>query len=89
MRLIKLLFVILSITNITYSQNYPTIHTRRPRIYIDSTRFDYLHNNMSMGDCGNAYNAFNSAAFNNWYNDPQLYLLGSDSTLWTWDFSSK
>jgi len=88
MRLVLLLFVILSITTITFSQIYPTIHTSRPRIYIDSTRFDYLQNNMNSGDCGNAYNGFNAAVFNNWYNDPQLYLLGSDSTLWTWDFSS-
>lgn len=71
------------------AQTYPPIHNSRPRIYIDSVRFAYLQNNIATGDCGATYNNFKTTVFNNWYNDPQLYLLGSDSTLWTWDFSSK
>ncbi len=72
-----------------YSQNYPDIHYSRPRIYIDSTRFSFLQNNLSTGDCGSTYTSFINAVNSNWYNDPQLYLLGNDSTLWTWDFNSQ
>lgn len=68
---------------------YPDIHFNRPRIYIDSARFAYLHNNISSGNCGATFTSFNNAVLNNWYNDPRLYLLGADSTLWTWDFSSQ
>jgi Secretion system C-terminal sorting domain/Heparinase II/III-like protein len=82
-----LLFALLIIGSITEAQIYPVIHYNRPRIYIDSSRWAFLHNNMNTGDCGVTYNAFNNAVFNNWYNDPQLYLLGTDSTLWTWDFT--
>ena len=71
------------------AQTYPSIHPSRPRIYIDSARFSFIRNNMTSGDCGTTYTNFKNAVFNNWYNDPQLYLLGTDSTLWTWDFSSK
>lgn len=88
MKKLIILFAVLFVSFIVEAQVYPTIHTSRPRIYIDSARFAYLHNNMSIGDCGTTYNDFNNAVFGNWYNDPQLYLLGTDSTLWTWDFNS-
>jgi Secretion system C-terminal sorting domain/Heparinase II/III-like protein len=69
---------------------YPEIHSSRPRIYADSVRLDWLHNNITIpGDCQNTYNDFMYAYNNWWINDPQLYLLGSDSTLWTWDWSSQ
>ena len=83
-----ILFAFLFFCFTVEAQVYPTIHSNRPRIYVDSARFAYLHNNMSIGDCGTTYNDFNNAVFGNWYNDPQLYLLGTDSTLWTWDFNS-
>jgi hypothetical protein len=86
---IRIVFAILFLSSIANGQNYPTIHSYRPRICIDSSRFSFLHNNMSIGDCGITYNDFNNAVFSNWYNDPQLYLLGTDSTLWTWEFNSK
>ncbi len=89
MKEIKLIFALLFFSMLADAQIYPTIHAKRPRIYIDSTRFAYLQNNMSGGDCGTTYNNFNNAVFGNWYNDPQLYLLGTDSTLWTWDFNSQ
>lgn len=74
---------------VVQAQVYPVIHYSRPRIYIDSARFAYLPANMSTGTCGTVYNSFSNAVFNNWYNDPQLYLLGTDSTIWTWDFNSQ
>ena len=70
------------------AQTYPVIHQSRPRIYIDSARFAWLSANITSGDCQTTYNSFHNAVYGNWYNDPQLYLLGSDSTLWTWDFNS-
>jgi hypothetical protein len=70
------------------AQTYPDIHTSRPRIYIDSARFAWLSSNLSSGDCGVTYTQFINAVNNNWYNDPQLYLLGIDSSVWTWDFNS-
>ena len=73
----------------THAQTYPLIHNTRPRIYIDSARFAFIKNNIGTGDCGTTFNNFKTAVFNNWYNDPQLYMLGSDSTLWTWDFTSR
>ncbi len=83
-----LLLAFLIIGAFAQAQIYPSIHYSRPRIYIDSARFAYLHNNMSTGNCGTTFTSFNNAVFSNWYNDPQLYLLGTDSTLWTWDFTS-
>ena len=64
-----ILFAILFLCFIGEAQVYPTIHSNRPRIYVDSARFAYLHNNMSIGDCGTTYNDFNNAVFGNWYND--------------------
>ncbi len=71
------------------AQTYPDIHSSRPRIYIDSARFAWLSSNLSSGDCGTTYTQFINAVNNNWYNDPQLYLLGTDSSVWTWDFNSR
>ncbi len=70
------------------AQEYPVIKSSRPRIYIDSTRFAWLQLNRTTGDCGSTFTSFQNALNNNWYNDPQLYLLGSDSSLWTWNFNS-
>ncbi len=84
-----IIFCLFLITHFSYSQSYPSIHQSRPRIYIDSTRFAWLQTNISSGDCQATYNSFHNAVYSNWYNDPQLYLLGNDSTLWTWDFSSQ
>lgn len=72
-----------------YAQTYPVIHNTRPRIYIDSARFAFIKSNIGAGECGTSYNSFKNAVFNNWYNDPQLYMLGTDSSRWTWDFTSK
>ena len=83
-----LLLLLMLFAGIAHAQVYPDIHSQRPRIYVDSTRFAYLQANSGIGECGTTYTTFVNAVNNNWYNDPQLYLLGTDSTLWTWDFSS-
>ncbi len=88
MKKIYSFFILFFLSSILVAQVYPIIHSSRPRIYVDSARFAFLHDNMSVGECGATFNAFNNAVFSNWYNDPQLYLLGSDSSLWTWDFNS-
>ncbi len=69
--------------------DYPIIHTNRPRIWVDSSRFALLQNQITMpGEAQNTYNEVLYAYENWWITDPQLYLAGSDSTLWTWDWSS-
>jgi hypothetical protein len=68
---------------------YPTVNTSRPRIWVDSTRFDSLQNLIIVpGEAQDTYNEVLYAYENWWITDPQLYLAGSDSTLWTWDWSS-
>ncbi len=86
---------LINLFSLTFSANppamvYPAIHTGRPRIYAGSARITWLQNNITIpGDCQNTYNDFLYAYQNWWINDPQLYLLGSDSMLWTWDWSSQ
>ena len=72
----------------TEAQQYPLITNARPRIYLDSTRFAWLQANYTTGECGSTFTSFVNVMNNNWYNDPQLYLLGNDSSLWTWNFAS-
>ncbi|MEO7175496.1 MAG: hypothetical protein ABIV51_06540, partial [Saprospiraceae bacterium] len=83
----KQLFILIACTlasQFLLAQTYPDINYARPRIYVDSSRFAYLHANMDSGDVGSTYNSFNNAVLGNWYNDPQLYMLGTDSSAWTW-----
>gem|GEM_PF-485626 len=73
-----------------YGQTYPLVHDYRPRIMADSARIAWLKSNIGIpGDCQTTYNNFLYAYNNWWINDPQLYLVGSDSTTWTWDWSSQ
>jgi len=69
---------------------YPAINPDRPRIYADMERINWCHDNYnSPGNFQNDYNDFIYAYSNNWINDPELYLSGSDSSLWTWDWGSQ
>ncbi|NUQ26159.1 MAG: T9SS type A sorting domain-containing protein [Saprospiraceae bacterium] len=76
--------------SVTANAQYPAININRPRIYADSARLTWLQQNITLpGDCQNTFNA-TLYAYNNWWvNDPQLYVLGTDSTLWTWDWNSQ
>jgi len=84
------LFFILFLSGLASYSQYPIINGNRPRIYADSARISWLRDNITVpGDCRNTYNDFLYAYNNWWINDPQLYLLGSDSTQYTWDWSSQ
>src|SRR5664280_2135934 len=80
------LFSVLSVP--VLAQSYPEIHLNRPRIWADSSRFNWLQNNITSGDCGSTYSDFKYRYDHYWITDPQLYLAGNDSTLWTWDWNS-
>jgi len=89
MKKINLLFALILICIIADAQPYPVINNHRPRIYADSTRFAWLQNNITVaGDCQTTYIEFDYRYNNWWINDPQLYLTGSDSTQWTWNWGS-
>ena len=75
-------------TKVSFSEGYPVIHNSRPRIWADQSRFDYISANVSTGECGTTYSDFLYRYNNYWINDPELYLLGSDSTLWTLNWNS-
>lgn len=71
------------------SAQYPDINQNRPRIYADSSRLAWLASSIKLqGQCQNTFNDIQYAYNNWWINDPQLYVEGSDSTLWNWDWSS-
>lgn len=72
------------------SAQYPSINENRPRIYADSARLSWLKANILLpGDCKNTFTDFTTAYNGWWINDPQLYLLGSDSTQWNWNWASQ
>ncbi len=67
----------------------PPIHTHRPRMLADTARIAWMQANRTLpGEFGDTYDLFEYRYNNWWINDPQLYLLGSDSTMWTWNWSS-
>ena len=69
---------------------YPIINNNRPRIYSDANRIAWLQNNILIpGDCQTTFNNIVTAYNGWWINDPQLYLVGNDSLLWTWNWNSQ
>ncbi|MCF6170019.1 MAG: heparinase II/III family protein [Bacteroidales bacterium] len=77
------------ISIISVFAQYPAVNSGRPRIWIDSARFDTLQSQIAVpGEAQDTYDEVLYAYENWWITDPQLYLEGSDSTLWTWDWSS-
>ena len=84
-----LLTFILFTSLVTIFAQYPTVNNSRPRVWIDSSRFVSLQNQIIVpGEAQDTYNEVLYAYENWWITDPQLYIAGSDSTLWTWDWSS-
>jgi len=80
---------LLVVLQLSLAAQAPDIHASRPRMLCDSTRIAWMQANMLQpGDFGDTYTLFDNRYNNWWINDPQLYLLGSDSTLWTWDWNS-
>lgn len=87
---INIISILLLFASYVTSAQYPTINSNRPRIWVDSTRIAWLQSNVTLtGDCQNTFNDIQTAYNNWWINDPQLYLLGSDSTLWNWNWNSE
>ena len=83
-----LILILLISTSFLFAQ-YPVINNGRPRIWVDSARFTSLKYLITIpGEAQDTYNELVYAYNNWWITDPQLYLVGSDSTLWTWDWSS-
>jgi len=85
----NLLSVILLSCGLPVLGQAPAINTERPRMLVDSERIGWMQaNRLLPGDFGDTYDLFEYRYNNWWINDPQLYLLGSDSTQWTWNWSS-
>lgn len=85
--LLCILFYILYSTQ-SFAQ-YPTVNTERPRIWMEESRLEELQELISIpGEAQDTYEEVLYAYNNWWITDPELYLAGSDSTLWTWDWSS-
>ncbi len=71
------------------SAQYPDINDSRPRVWVDSARFSELEYLITVpGEAQDTYDEFIYAYDNWWITDPELYLEGSDSTQWTWTWSS-
>lgn len=88
MKKILLASLLITILISAFAQ-YPTVNTGRPRIWVDESRFTNLQALITVpGDAQDTYNEVLYAYENYWITDPQLYMVGSDSTLWTWDWSS-
>ncbi|HOJ04598.1 MAG TPA: heparinase II/III family protein [Bacteroidota bacterium] len=69
---------------------YPVINAGRPRIVADAARLTALRQRIAQpGEARNTFLDINHAYRNWWINDPQLYVLGEDSTQWHWDWSSQ
>ena len=84
-----LIFILFTCLTSLFAQ-YPSINSSRPRIWMETTRFNSLKNLISIpGEAKDTYNEVDYAYKNWWITDPQLYLAGTDSTLWTWDWSSQ
>jgi len=85
----RLVLLLLLFSHLSSFSQYPAIHENRPRIWADSTRFTWLQNNLGTLECGSTYSDFRYRYDHYWITDPQLYLVGNDSALWTWDWSSQ
>jgi hypothetical protein len=87
-RTVSILWLVL-VCAISVHAQYPSIHAHRPRIYADSVRLSWLCTAIRQpGDCRKTFEDMRYAYENWWINDPQLYVVGSDSTKWHWDWSS-
>jgi Secretion system C-terminal sorting domain/Heparinase II/III-like protein len=86
-RVFSVLFIFLTVNS--FAQPFPTIHTSRPRIMEDSSRFAWLRANLGAGDCALTYNTVKTNFTLYWITDPLLYQVGSDTTIWTWDWTDK
>ncbi len=84
-----LLNLVLLLSTFSLFAQYPTVNETRPRVWMGSERFDALQE--LIAEPGEAQDTYEDVlyAYNNWWiTDPELYMTGSDSTLWTWNWLS-
>ncbi len=82
LNLILLFFIVTA----NSAQTYPVINSQHPRLYVPQSRFNFLDSNKSVAPVSSFYNQFVSNYFGWWYNVPDFYLVGSDSTQWNYIF---
>ena len=82
----KLLLVTFFIYFVSNVYSYPIINTTHPRLYISQERFNYLDSHKTQLPVSTFYNQFLSNYYGWWYNVPDFYLVGSDSTNWNYNF---
>jgi len=90
MNKLKIFFFFLIFGNlaICFAQ-YPTINTNRPRIYIDAERFEFLKSKLAVpGDFKTDYDYLISMYNSTYINDSEIYLSGSNQSVWNWNWES-
>ncbi|MCI0472466.1 MAG: heparinase II/III-family protein, partial [Ignavibacteria bacterium] len=80
--LVLFLFIAVSL----FSQQYPSVNQNHPRLYVSQQRFNFLDSSRTIPPVSTYYNQFTSNYFGWWYNTLNFYLVGSDSTQWTYLF---
>ncbi|MEQ1747399.1 MAG: heparinase II/III family protein [Saprospiraceae bacterium] len=82
-------FLVVLGTPVALFSQYPTINQGRPRVFASAERLDWLRNNLAAsGDLKTTFNQMQTAYNVGWLPDPALYLAGSDSTKWTWNWNN-
>ncbi|MDX9749676.1 MAG: heparinase II/III family protein [Flavobacteriales bacterium] len=67
----------------------PTVHESRPRMLADADRIAWMQaHHQQPGPFGDAFATVLNAYTNNWITDPDLYMVGTDTAQWTWDWNS-
>jgi len=84
MKNILFVFVFLIGVSNLYSQTYPVINDSRPRIIVSAQRFNWLDSNINSAQVSPVYNEFRYRYDNWWIPTPDFYLVGEDSTQWTY-----
>lgn len=65
-------------------QIYPVINESRPRIIVPQQRFNWLDSNINLPQVAPIYTEFRYRYDNWWLPTPDFYLVGEDSTQWTY-----
>lgn len=82
----KFLLTLLTLFTFINIYAYPVIKIEHPRLYISQERFNYLDSHKTQLPVSTFYNQFVSNYFGWWYNVPDFYLVGNDSTNWNYNF---
>ena len=85
-KLLSCLFILLCTSSVV--AQYPIVNATHPRLYADLERINVLKNGILVS--GEMQNTFNDVLYmynTGWITDPQLYVSGTDSTLWHWNWN--